>query len=128
MNNLNIQQLETAVDELKSLLKDGLLATDIWDRDIGLSLAGYNAQPAAVALFTQVTSDLGSALSNSGFPSLARYYLLDLEGHATVMIIRHGDDLLQGMLLNNQRANLGLLISVALPRMLDRVTKARQPG
>ena len=125
---VNVVQLEEAVNQLRTLLKDGLLATDIWDRSTGLSLAGFNAQPAAVALFTQVTSDLGSALRNSVFPSLARYYLLDLEGHATVMIIRHGDDLLQGMLLNNQRANLGLLISVALPRMLDRVTKARQPG
>jgi hypothetical protein len=123
--NLNIQQLETAVDDLKTLLKDGLLATDIWDRATGLSLAGYNAQPAAVALFTQVTSELGSALSNSGFPALSRYYLLDLDGSATVMVIRHGDDLLQGMLLNNKRANLGLLIAVALPRMLEAVAKAR---
>ncbi|MFM2067617.1 MAG: hypothetical protein RLZZ584_2526 [Pseudomonadota bacterium] len=125
MMNIDIAQLEGAIDDLKNLLKDGLLAADIWDAETGLSLAGYNAQPAAVALFTQVTADLGSALSNSGFPSLSRYYLLDLDGHATVMVIRHGDNLLQGMLLNNQRANLGLLLSVALPRMLDRVSKAR---
>lgn len=123
--NLDIQQLETAVEELKTLLKDGLLAADIWDRGTGLSLAGYNAQPAAVALFTQVTGELASALSNSGFPALSRYYLLDLDGSATVMVIRHGDDLLQGMLLNNKRANLGLLIAVALPRMLEAVAKAR---
>jgi hypothetical protein len=29
------------------------------------------------------------------------------------------------MLLNNKRANLGLLIAVALPRMLEAVAKAR---
>jgi hypothetical protein len=33
-----------------------------------LELAGCNAQAAAVALFTQFTSGLGSALGNSGFP------------------------------------------------------------
>jgi hypothetical protein len=30
------------------------------------------------------------------------------------------------MLLNNQKANLGLLIAVAMPLMLDLVSKARQ--
>ncbi|MEY4748690.1 MAG: hypothetical protein RIQ60_904 [Pseudomonadota bacterium] len=44
------------------------------------------------------------------------------------MVICHEDDLLQSMLLNNQRANLGLLIAFALPRMLDRANKARQIG
>ena len=123
--NLDIAQLDAAVNDLKGLLKDGLLATDIWDRETGLSLAGHNAQPAAVALFTQVTNDLVAVLSNAGFPSLRRYLLLDLDGNSTVMVIRHGEDLLQGMLLNNQRANLGLLIAVALPRMLEAVAKAR---
>lgn len=123
--NLDIAQLDAAVNDLKNLLKDGLLATDIWDRETGLSLAGHNAQPAAVALFTQVTNDLVAVLSNAGFPSLRRYLLLDLDGNSTVMVIRHGEDLLQGMLLNNQRANLGLLIAVALPRMLEAVAKAR---
>ncbi|ACB34661.1 conserved hypothetical protein [Leptothrix cholodnii SP-6] len=123
--NLDIAQLDAAVNDLKGLLKDGLLATDIWDRETGLSLAGHNAQPAAVALFTQVTNDLVAVLSNAGFPSLRRYLLLDLDGNSTVMVIRHGEDVLQGMLLNNQRANLGLLIAVALPRMLESVAKAR---
>ena len=123
---VNVVQLEEAVNQLRTLLKDGLLATDIWDRSTGLSLAGFNAQPAAVALFTQVTNDLASALSTSGFPGLKRYYLLDLDGNSTVMILQHGPDLLQGMLLNNQKANLGLLIAVALPLMLDLVSKARQ--
>ena len=123
--NININQLEQTVEDLRNLLKDGLLATDIWDRETGLSLAGFNAQPAAVALFTQVTNDLAAALSNSGFPGLQRYFLLDLEGNSTVLIVQHGKDLLQGMLLNNKKANLGLLIAVALPRMLELVVKAR---
>ncbi|MEX8521022.1 MAG: hypothetical protein AB3X44_21165 [Leptothrix sp. (in: b-proteobacteria)] len=124
--NINITLLEQTIADLCNLLKDGLLATDIWDRETGLSLAGFNAQPAAVALFTQVTNDLATALSSSGFPGLNRYYLLDLDGNSTVLIVQHGKDLLQGILLNNKKANLGLLIAVALPRMLDLVVKARE--
>lgn len=123
--DINIDKLETAVQDLKNMLKDGLLATDIWDRSTGLSLAGHNPQPAAAALFTEMTNTLSNTLSNSGFPGLKRYFFLDLEGDHVVMIIRHGTDLLQGILMNSQKVNLGLLLSVALPKMLTSVEKAR---
>jgi hypothetical protein len=55
---------------------------------------------------------------------LARYYLLDMEGSHTVVVINHGS-LLQGMLVDNKRANLGILISVAIPRMIEAVAKAK---
>jgi hypothetical protein len=123
--NLNIDKLDAIAQELKSTLKEGLLSTDIWDRSTGLSLAGINPQPAAVALFTEITNTLRSALLDAGFPGLKRYYFLDLEGDHVMMVVRHGDDLLQGILMNSQKVNLGLLLSVALPKMLAGVEKAR---
>jgi hypothetical protein len=122
---INIEKLEAAVQDLKGLLKDGLLAVDIWDRSTGLSLAGYNPQPAAVALFTEMTNTLVNTLSDSGFPGLKRYYFLELEGDHIIMIIRHSGDLLQGIMMNSQKVNLGLLLSVALPKMLSSIEKAR---
>jgi hypothetical protein len=118
--------LELAVQDLRNVLRDGLVATDIWDRASGLSLAGFNQQPVAVALFTRVTSELDSSLADSSFPPLARYYLLDMEGNHTVCVLNHGA-LLQGILIDNKRANLGLLISVAIPRMLEAVSRAKLP-
>jgi hypothetical protein len=115
--------LEAAVQDLRNILRDGLLATDIWDRSTGLSLAGHNQQPVAVALFTRITDELDSSLRDSSFPPIARYYLLDMEGNHTVTVINHGP-LLQGMLVDNKRANLGILISVAIPRMLETVARA----
>lgn len=123
--DISIQKLNAVVEELKQTLGDGLLATDIWDFSVGLSLAGHNAQPAAVALFTDVTKHLASALLDAGFPKLSRYYLLDMEGDHTVLILRHGNDLLQGMLLNNKKVNLGILLSIAMPKMFAGVAKAR---
>jgi hypothetical protein len=122
---MNFEALNGAVDELKTLFKDGLLSTDIWERELGLSFAGYNQQPAAVALFTETTRNLLSTLKDSGFPGLNRYYMLELEGDHIVMLIRHDDDILQGILLNSKKVNLGLLLSVALPRMLSSVKAAR---
>jgi hypothetical protein len=116
--------LDSAVQDLRNILRDGLVATDIWDRSAGLSLAGFNQQPVAVALFTRITAELESSLADSNFPPLARYYLLDMEGNHTVAVINHGP-LLQGMLVDNKRANLGILIAVAIPRMIDTITRAR---
>jgi hypothetical protein len=123
--DINVDKLEAAIQELKSTLKEGLLASDIWDSSMGLSLAGYNPQPAAVALFTEMTNILRSTLADAGFPGLNRYFILDLEGDHMVMIIRHGNGLLQGILLNSKKVNLGLLMSVVLPKMIISVERAR---
>jgi hypothetical protein len=116
--------LEAAVLDLRNILRDGLVATDIWEREAGLSLAGFNQQPVAVALFTRITNELETSLADSNFPPLSRYYLLDMEGNHTVAVLNHGP-LLQGMLVDNKRANLGILISVAIPRMIETVGRAR---
>lgn len=123
--DISIDKLEVAVQELKNTLKEGLLATSIWDRSTGLSLAEFNPQPAAVALFTEVTNTLSQTLSDSGFPSLKRYYFLDLDGDHTVMVIRHGNDILQGILMNSQKVNLGVLLAIGLPKAIAAVEKAR---
>jgi hypothetical protein len=121
---IDTKLLDSAVQDLRNVLRDGLVATDIWDRTDGLSLAGHNQQPVAVALFTRITTELEGALTDSNFPPLNRYYLLDMESNHTAVVINHGP-LLQGMLVDNKRANLGILISVAIPRMIEIVTKAR---
>lgn len=115
--------LEAAVQDLRNILREGLLATDIWERTAGLSLAGFNQQPVAVALFTRITEELDSSLRDSSFPSLGRYYLIDLDGNHTVVVINHGV-LLQGLLIDNKRANLGILLSVAIPRMVEAISRA----
>ena len=123
--NIDIEKLDSITQELKNTLKDGLLGSDIFDRTSGLSLSSFNSQPAASALFAEVTNVIVSTLSDSGFPGLKRYYLVDLENDNSVMVVRHGNDLLQGILMNSQKVNLGILLSVALPKVLAGVEKAR---
>lgn len=122
---VDTEKLNAAVQELRNTLKEGLVATDIWELGVGLSIAGYNSQPAAVALFTELTTSLMSTLSDSGFPKLRRYYILELEGDHLVVILRHGNDVLQGILLNSQKTNMGMLLSVAIPKMLTAVAGGR---
>lgn len=122
--DIDIAGLEGAVEELQRVLRDALTATDIWDRNTGLSLAGFNTQPAASALFNQVTKEISETLAGSSFPALSQYYLLNLEDNNIVLILMHGDELMQGILLDATKANMGILFSVAIPKMLDRVSGA----
>lgn len=123
--NIDIEKLNAAMEDMKGTLKDGLLASEIWDREAGLSFVSYNAQPVAVALFTEVTKMLKNTLTDSGFPGLKRYYLLDLDNDHMVMVILHGDDILQGLLMNSKKINLGILMAVALPKAIESIGKAR---
>jgi len=123
--NVDIGKIEATLEDLKKTLRDGLIASAIWDRATGLSLADYNPQPAAVALFTQVTEELTDVLSGAGYPVLRQYYFVDLAGGNAAMVILHGSDILQGILLDVRKANIGVLLAVVLPKMIDSVQKAR---
>ena len=122
---MNVDKLEAVIADCKAILKDGLLAVDIFERKSGLSLAGFNTQPVAVALFTQVMDYLESTLQESAFPPLDKYFLLDMKDGHIVVVINHGE-LLQGVLLNS-RVNLGVLLSVMIPKAMKGVADARNP-
>ena len=80
---IDTKLLDLAVQDLRSVLRDGLIATDIWDRADGLSLAGFNAQPVAVALFTRITTELESSMADSNFPPLAIPRMIEAVGKAS---------------------------------------------
>jgi hypothetical protein len=113
---MNIQKLNAAVEALKSDLGVALVATDIFGFD-GLTLAGFNSQPAAAALFTQVTMQLQETLLKSGFPPLNRYYFLDMAGNNGIIVINLGD-YLWGILVDMSKLNLGILFNIALPNAI----------
>lgn len=126
MININLEKLEQVLVGQKQLLKDGLISSDIWDIATGLSLANHNGLPEATALFNQLTTDLLVILDGSGLPSLNRFYLLNLEAEKMVVIVRHGEDLLQGLLLDPQKVNLGVVFSLVVPKSIAQVAEARQ--
>lgn len=126
MLDIDINKLEACWDVLKKSLKDGLLFGDIWHTGTAMSVSSYNSgNAAATALFDELTKDLNDSLSGSGFPALNRFYLLNLKDNRQVLIVRHGDDLVQGMALDPKRVNIGLLFAVAVPKALTMVEQAR---
>jgi CheY-like chemotaxis protein len=117
-NYMNIKKLNEAIIALKEDIGEGLLATDIFTISDGQSIAGYNTQPRACALFSRMTIQVNKALKEAGFPILGQYYMLDLADKKRVIVIPLGD-YIWGILVDGQLSPLGLLLNIALPKVID---------
>lgn len=125
MLDVKLDVLEAGIEATKTALRGGVLSIDIWDKGTGLSVIDWNGNPTAVALFNQMTNELDDTLSGSGFPKLKDYYLLDLTEDKSVVIIDHGDDIMQGWLLDTTKTNPGILLGMAIPKAIQGVENAK---
>lgn len=115
---MDVKKLNAAVDGLREDIGEGLIACDIFTVADGMSIAGYNPQPKASALFNQMTTSLMQTLRGARFPNLNKYYILDLEGDHMVIILPLGD-FRWGILVNSKKVQLGMLLSIAIPNSIE---------
>lgn len=125
MMDLDFDALNKAVATLRTELGGSLVALDICDARTGLPLASYNTQPAASALFCQVTSQLTTTLDGAGYSPLKRYYMVELEGDRLVLVVNHDSRMLSCLLIDSNSASLGWIIGRALPQLIADVEAAR---
>ena len=125
MLDIDIDALDAHIEEMKAIRKEGLLGLSLWSTETGLSMAGYNTPDEATALFNQLSGEIHGTLSGAGFPGLRRYYMLALEDNRSVVVLKHGADLLECLVLDSTKTNLGILLSVAVPKALAAVAAAR---
>jgi YesN/AraC family two-component response regulator len=116
-DKMNVSKLNKSIETLKESLGGALLASDIWGTADMQSIAGWNSQPAATALFGQIINSTNQALQGSGFPGLGKYCIFDLVDGKMVVLIPMGD-YAWGMLVDGKKAQLGLLLNVALPKAI----------
>lgn len=119
---MDTKKLAAAMDAFCQRLGSGLMATDIWGPE-SLSLTGINSQPAAVALFGEISGQITRALADSGFPPLNRYYLLELADKKMFCVMAY-KEYQWGALLDMERLHMGILISIALPRAFEALQAA----
>ncbi|MCK4836832.1 MAG: response regulator [Candidatus Aminicenantes bacterium] len=115
---MNVKKLNEAIEVLKENMGEGLLATDIFDTADGQSIIGWNSNPQACALFNRITNYMNEALDGAGFPALGRYYIMDLAGGKMVVVIALGE-YQWGMLVDRAKVQLGLLLNIVMPKIID---------
>ncbi len=118
-----IESFNKIIEQLKSDLGEGFVADDFWHQKDAQSLAGYNTQPKACALFNEVTRLLDKTMKGAEFPGLGNYYIVHLENDLLVVIAISGE-YQHGMLVDLSKTTMGILMSVALPNLLKEFDKA----
>lgn len=120
---IKIDKLKQIIEELKDDLGSGFVATDIWATADAQSLVGFNSQPKAVALFNEVTRMLDKTLKGAEFPGLGDYYLVHLDNDHLIVILSIGD-YQQSVLVDLTKTTMGILMNVALPKVLNGLEEA----
>lgn len=115
---MDIKKLKALIKELQNDLGKALLSTDIWGVADGQSIAGYKSNPIAAALMNQVSQELNDSTKISEFPSVEKYFVLELKKDKMLLCLLFGN-YQWGMLLDTKQVQLGLLLNVVAPKCIE---------
>lgn len=126
MKNIDLKVFEQNIDATKIALRDGILSINIWNFSTGLILAEWEGNPTATALLTQLIAELNDTFINSGQSELKAqdYLYMDLKQNQALVVINHGDDIMQGWLVDSAKANPGILLGMAIPNAITNIAAA----
>ncbi len=122
---MNQEKMKSAFESLSKDLGDGFVASEIWAIGEGRPLIkdhGYNKNPKVAPLFNEVTRKLYKTLQESAYPGLGNYYLVNLDNNHLVVVITIGK-FQQFILVDLAKISMGVLMSIALPNLLDFFTE-----
>ncbi len=122
---MNLSELKQHISTLIDESDKGILATDIFDSSTGMPIAGYNSNAKASALFNRIFNQLVKTLDGSGFNSELSYYYLLMENNQAVVVGKLKDGKYRfGMLVDLDKLQLGMLLSVLLPDYIQNVNNS----
>ncbi len=114
---MDLKQMNKVLHNVERELGNALISTDVWSITDAESLVGYNSQPAACALFNQITSYINEALEQGKYPKLDKYYILDLQDDKMVLVIPFAEFIWE-MLIDTKKARLGVLLNTTIPEII----------
>ncbi|MCP5104555.1 MAG: hypothetical protein GY950_14310 [bacterium] len=114
---MDLKQMNKNLHNVERELGNALISTDVWNIEDGESIAGYNSQPMACALFNQITGYINEALEEGKYPRLDKYYILELQDRKMVLVIPFGEYIWE-MLIDTKKARLGVLLNSTIPGII----------
>lgn len=126
MKSIDLAVFEQNIEATRIALRDGVRSINIWNPSTGLILAEWQGNPTGVALLTQLIAELQDTLSVSNLSPFKDYLYVDLQDQTALVVIDHGDDLMQGWLINTMSVNLGVLLGMTVPNAILNIAQARQ--
>lgn len=125
--NIDLEVFEQNIAATKLALREAVLSINIWNPSTGLIIADWQGNPTSVALLTQLIGDLQTTLTDANMPAMKEDYLyMDLQDNQALVVINHGDDLMQGWLVDSAKISPGILLGMAVPNAMVNIAAAKK--
>jgi DNA-binding response OmpR family regulator len=111
------QQLNSLIENLKKELGDALVSTAIWTVPAGRLLVGYNNGESVSYAFNQIILLAHEVLTKANYPGLGNYFIFDLKDGKTSITIPFGH-YSWGMLIESQQVPPEFLLKEILPKQI----------
>jgi hypothetical protein len=120
---MNVRKLTEAVELLKTNLGDSLISTAIAMNVDGQSIAGYNSSPKFAALIVKIIKVINDTTKIGGLPQMGKYATFDLQEDRVLVVLPLGD-YIWGIVLDNTKTQMGLLLNIEIPAAIDAFAEA----
>ncbi len=114
---MELAKLNAIVDKAKSELGAALISCAVLGDD-GQVLVGHKPNHAVGAMLSEITGAIKKSLATSDFPSLNKYYLIDMKDNTSIMVMNSGS-FEYAMALDMTKLQMGLLMSVVGPQLFE---------
>lgn len=126
MINIDLDVFKQNIEATKIALREAVLSINIWSPSTGLIIAEWQGNPTSVALLTQLIGELEETLKDANMPEIKDYIFMELEDNQNLVVIDHGDDLMQGWLVDASKVSPGILLGMAVPNAIANIAAARK--
>jgi FixJ family two-component response regulator len=116
--NTEKEKFDKAFKLLKKELGETLLASHIFTIQDSKKLSCYNSTPKTGEYFNKMTTDMDKYLEKIKLPLTGKYYLIDLKGNKTLIILTF-KKYRWALLLDSRKLKLGLLLNLILPDIIE---------
>jgi len=116
---VKINQFQECIDFALEELGKHLISTDIFTEEGLPVVEGYNSNPKAVALFSEISDTLRKTVKNSDFKDLGKFYVVSLEDGILDIVILNGKFQWK-LIIDTKDLQLGYLFSMFLPEAIKK--------
>ncbi len=120
---MNVQKLKEAMEKLKGEMGKGLLTSDIMMQKDGQALVSHNPNPKLCALGTLMIKQIKEIVNKAGNVKLGNQVMLDLDGNQVLIIMVYGD-YLWGLIFDESKVQIGLVVNAIIPDAAKRLEEA----
>jgi hypothetical protein len=120
---MNVAKLNQAIEVLKTNLGESLISTAIAMNSDGQPIAGHNSSPKFAALIVKIIKIINENTKIGGLPQMGKYATFDLQEDRVLVVLPLGD-YIWGILLDNNKTQMGLLLNIEIPAAIDAFAEA----